>query len=78
MGTYDTVVIKCTCGYSIHFQSKAGNCDLSQYNASAVPASIAESLHNCVEECTNCGKKFQLKHYQSTFVKMSKREIKCA
>lgn len=55
MGCFDSVYIKCPrCGFSVKFQSKAGECKLATYSEKRVPAEIAKSIKGTVETCPNC------------------------
>lgn len=56
MGMFDTVWFMCPeCGHlTISAQSKAGQRELEDICADAVPAVIAEDLNGVVEGCTNC------------------------
>ena len=56
MGLYDTVYMRCTnCGNKMGIQSKAGECDLNEYQLHDVPPAIAGSLVGEVIKCENCG-----------------------
>ena len=68
MGMYDTLVVNCPqCGSRVHFQSKAGECSLTEYSIFNVPAQIAVDCENDVEICPNCCKPVNL-HVQSMVV----------
>ena len=55
MGMFDRVYIACPkCGNKIEFQSKAGVCELNEYGASDVPASIAGDIIGDEQQC-QCG-----------------------
>lgn len=54
MGSFDRVWVKCpVCGADVGFQSKAGQCRMSDYRTHAVPLEIAGDLHGESETCEN-------------------------
>lgn len=56
MGMYDSVYARCdNCGTSLEFQSKAGDCILSQYTSDDVPIEIALDISGEEQQC-DCGK----------------------
>ena len=55
MGCYDSVIVRCECGGSVEFQSKAGDCSLKQYYPDEVPPEIAADIMGDVEFCEDCG-----------------------
>lgn len=55
MGCYDTVVGKCPkCGSPVKIQSKAGRCDLIDYNQDSVPMAIARNIEGDLVCCKTC------------------------
>lgn len=63
MGMFDSVFARCpNCGKQIEFQSKAGECDLSEYNIREVPVEIAADLNHKwnKETCEYCGDSYRL------------------
>ena len=61
MGTYDTIVVLCpNCGARVHFQSKAGICQMLEYTVAEAPAEIKADLITRKEKCTGCGKTVKL------------------
>lgn len=61
MGMYDKVWINClNCGAQVEFQSKAGPCNLNEYDIRDVPSTIAGDLDGEVEECHICNFKVQI------------------
>jgi hypothetical protein len=55
MGMFDSVWFPCPdCDESIEAQSKAGECDLTDYSPAEVPMEIAGALHGRIEYC-KCG-----------------------
>lgn len=58
MGMYDYITVKCknpSCKEKIEFQSKAGDCDLNEYNIQSVPLEVAKSIDGKSETCLKCG-----------------------
>ena len=56
MGMFDSLFIVCSsCGKRVEFQSKSGNCVLSEYNVGDVSPEIAGDLHGRSKQC-GCGK----------------------
>jgi hypothetical protein len=55
MSLFDRVWVKCPCGQSLAFQSKAGDCSLNDYELSNVPVKIAGDLIGESERCI-CGR----------------------
>jgi len=61
MGCYDTVFGKCpTCFAVMSYQSKAGSCDLIDYEEDAVPIEIAMALEGETKYCSICGKRIKV------------------
>ena len=55
MGMFDTVWTECpSCGRQIDWQSKAGECTLTEYTLKDIPAEIALDLNNDTRNC-KCG-----------------------
>ncbi|MCG7629057.1 hypothetical protein MHM88_14695 [Epibacterium sp. MM17-32] len=56
MGMFDEVHTHCpNCGEVVEFQTKAGSCTLSVYNAErGVPPEIAVDLDGYPQRCLNC------------------------
>ncbi len=60
MGLYDTVYFRCPkCEELLNTQSKAGDCNLKDYDSDNVPYEIGKSLIGKEIYCNNCGK-FQI------------------
>lgn len=57
MGCFDRVYMTCpNCGYSrVEFQSKAGECSMSEFDQDRVPLDIAADIEGDVETCPQCG-----------------------
>lgn len=56
MGMYDTAIAKCPhCKGRVEFQSKAGNCTLTDYSFDDLPAVIAADIDGATAECPACG-----------------------
>ena len=57
MGMFDSVRVNCPeCNNMVEFQSKAGACDLIDYNLYNAPSSILGDLHNESVACHKCGR----------------------
>lgn len=70
MGMFDIVWVKCSrCGQRIEFQSKAGNCSLTEYTQDDVPKEIAESLAGKCQRC-DCGKTMCVKSKKEETVRL--------
>lgn len=55
MGCYDTVNFHCpSCGAALFEQSKAGGCNLVEYDCSEVPLAVAADLDGVPLECPQC------------------------
>ena len=55
MGRFDSILIECPkCGTQIKFQSKAGLCELKEYDIQTVPDSIAGDIIGDEQDCPNC------------------------
>jgi len=55
MGLFDSVYIECKyCGEEVEFQSKAGECDMSQFTSQNVPLAIVIDLDGSSVFCKNC------------------------
>ena len=55
MGMYDSLWVECPrCNTQIEFQSKAGDCDLRDYNIQNVPPEIALDCKYDEELCPDC------------------------
>ena len=62
MGMFDTVHFKCrVCSSVIEEQSKAGDCNLNEYDAYAVPVEIAKSIEGGIIYCENCGTEYKMR-----------------
>lgn len=62
MGLFDTVSIRCpACEHTTEFQTKAGDCTMSNYEGEDVPAKIRDALDGTREWCSHCGKKITLR-----------------
>jgi hypothetical protein len=60
MGMFDSVYVTCpSCGDTVEFQSKAGECSLKSYSITSVPAEIASSLDGYSRQC-RCGEHLTL------------------
>lgn len=55
MGCFDTVSIKCPCGGSAEFKSKAGDCNLSTFSERDIPPTIAADVQDKCAYCDSCG-----------------------
>lgn len=56
MGLYDSVLFKCpSCRTRIEVVSKSGDCNLTAFDCTAVPLSIAEDIDGSIVTCPNCG-----------------------
>jgi hypothetical protein len=56
MGMFDRVFARCpSCGGTVEFQSKAGECLLINYTLREVPPEIAIDLDGQQECCEKCG-----------------------
>jgi len=56
MGMFDSVYVKCkNCGEFVEFQSKAGDCNLDEYDISNCPPKIAGDIAGETQLCRNCG-----------------------
>ncbi len=63
MGMFDRVWVTCPqCDENVEFQSKAGICELENYDHTSVPPCIAESLYYKSEFCKQCG--FEIKFHK--------------
>lgn len=65
MGMFDSVIGKCPhCGEKVEMQSKAGVCNMEEYNIRQVPVVIAEDLNKTKAKynttCEHCSKRFTL------------------
>ena len=61
MEMYDSVWVPCTkCNKLVEFQSKAGLCQLSNYNLSNAPADVLGDLAGDVGCCQKCGERFRI------------------
>lgn len=61
MGMFDTVHLICPhCEEKTSFQSKAGPCELKNYDERRVPFSILASIDKEVIVCDKCGEKIKL------------------
>lgn len=55
MGMFDTYTVKCFCGQSVEFQSKAGDCMMRDYSIDNPPPPIvAGDLINQSATCHAC------------------------
>lgn len=55
MSMFDSVWTRCpVCSTEIEFQSKVGDCSLSNYRYTSVPISIASSLDGEEKVCPSC------------------------
>jgi hypothetical protein len=60
MGMFDSVYVTCpSCGDTVEFQSKAGECCLSNYSINSVPIEIAAALEGESKQC-DCGEELTL------------------
>lgn len=63
MGMFDEVVATCPeCCSAVVFQSKAGPCTMKQFDADAVPPTIAEDIEGDVVCCEDCGRPVQIEY----------------
>lgn len=70
MGMFDSVNVNCPkCQKIVEFQSKAGNCFLSQFSSHSVPPEIARSLDGTTEIC-KCGESITLESVPIENVRM--------
>jgi uncharacterized C2H2 Zn-finger protein len=61
MGMFDTVHFECPkCGHAIEEQSKVGPLDLKDFQASAVPLAIADSLDGESVFCPGCDTEWRI------------------
>ncbi len=57
MGMFDSLIVQCPhCNNNVEFQSKAGECCLTDYNINDCPPNILGDLNDQFEYCKNCGK----------------------
>lgn len=76
MGMFDRVYAKCSCGGTLEWQSKSGDCELLEYKPSAVPAHIAADINDKIETCNKCGKNYQITGCpMPPFINMSVDEV---
>ena len=62
MGMFDWVFIVCPeCGGNIGFQSKAGECDLREYDEYDMPPEIAVDLKDEERRCDQCKARVKLR-----------------
>ena len=63
MGLYDTVHVPCpNCGTLSEFQSKSGDCTLSNYQLSNAPADVLVDINrHAPNTCDKCGTKYFVK-----------------
>jgi hypothetical protein len=71
MGMYDSVTARCPqCDLLVEFQSKAGDCTLTNYRLTRVPPEIAKDLNGEMVACS-CGYVLKLTNPNTPFrVKM--------
>ncbi len=60
MGMFDSVVEICSCGGKVEFQSKAGNCDMDEFDKDSVPTIIAADINNETASCRDCYKEYRV------------------
>jgi hypothetical protein len=65
MGMFDEV--RCTCPVCqkgvISWQSKAGDCELHDYDIELVPVEIAKDIQGTIEVCSECGARFTIERF---------------
>ncbi len=62
MGCYDTVHFRCpVCDEPLEFQTKAGDCELSEYRSHSVPLAIADCMSEATVSCTACVAKIRFR-----------------
>ena len=67
MGMFDVVHIGCpTCGDTLSFQSKGGECRLIEYSSFDAPPSVIGELHGQEQVCNGCGINFKVRVTTST------------
>jgi len=54
MSMFDSLVVKCSCGAPVQFQSKASSCTLEEYTLDDVPDLIAASCIGESRRCSQC------------------------
>jgi hypothetical protein len=59
MGMFDSLLVECTCGRTVEFQSKAGDCALHRFSLSDCAPAVAGSLIGESRAC-ECGRKVKL------------------
>lgn len=62
MGMFDTVYVRCECGDRAEIQSKAGECQLYDYQAQeGVPTEIARDIRGQTARCRGCGAEYEMR-----------------
>ncbi len=63
MGMYDTVKVACPfCHKDNDFQSKGGDCTLTDFTLQTAPLPVlADLVGQCPTECSSCGRKFAVR-----------------
>ena len=55
MGMFDYVIVECpNCSGRVEFQSKVGDCILTEYDEYTMPIEIAQDLNNEEMRCAHC------------------------
>jgi hypothetical protein len=60
MGMFDVVRHRCSCGGTIEWQSKAGECLLNSFSKDKVPLHIAVDINDEVVSCYDCKKRYKI------------------
>lgn len=62
MGMFDTVIVRCPlCNTKMEFQSKAGDCELNEYEVYEVPVVVAQDINGSTDWCPSCGKRIEIR-----------------
>lgn len=62
MGMYDSFITKCPhCKHRLEYQSKSGECMLSNYDVSNLPCGVAIGINGDIVLCQFCDKNIKLK-----------------
>lgn len=71
MGCYDSVRFRCpNCNERFEEQSKAGKCNLVDYDSQSVPLRIAAALNGDRVFCPHCSTEFEMRSRTPTRVKV--------
>ena len=70
---YDSVWVRCSCGQSVEFQSKAGRCVLADYDVNSAPADVLVSVAGETQECRSCGELVTIRVMYNAYVERGSR-----